>query len=83
MCLCVDPTQLAQQAACSHISRQGWLEEPCESNCSVNRPPSHPSDSKLELGTVPFSLFYSFPSHLHPTTFILKNSSPTQAIPQS
>lgn len=82
MCLCVDPTQLAQQAASSHISQEGWLQEPCELNHSVSRPPPHPSDSKLELGTVPFP-FYLLPSHLHPTTFTLKNSSPTQAIPQS
>lgn len=64
-------------------ARPGWLEEPCESNRSVSHLPSHPSDSKLELGTVPFSSFYLLPSHLHPTTFTLKNSSPIQATPQS
>lgn len=66
MCLCVGPTQLAQQAAYSHLSWQGWLQEPRESNHSVSRLPSHPSDSKLELGTVPFSSFYLLPSHFHP-----------------
>ena len=74
-CACVltqQPTQLAQQAAYLHISGAGWLEESCESNRSVSRPPSQPSDSKLELGTVPFSSFYPLPSHLHTTTFTLK-----------
>lgn len=64
MCLCVDPTHLAQQAAYSPISQQGWLQEPCELNRSVSRPP-HLSDSKLELETVPFSIF-SLPTSTPP-----------------
>lgn len=80
MCLCVDPTWLAQQAAYS-IS---WLRE-ADYRSPVSEL-SYFSSVRLQTETrniAHFFFLFSFPSHLHPTTLTVKNNSPTPATRQS